>query len=294
MDTFPGMPFDASANGGDINQLMWWVHALMAVLFIGWALYFVYVLFRFRAGAHPKANYEGSKSKLSTYIEVGVAVIEAVLLIGYAVPAWALRVGDFPETEQSEQIRVVAQQFAWNVHYPGADGVFGRTDPALVKPPNYIGLDPEDPFSADDIQRQNQLHVPVDKPVVIYLSTLDVIHSFFLPEMRVKQDTIPGMVIPIWFEAAATTPIGENGRPETWNIACAQLCGNSHYRMKGTYVVHTQEEYAAWLADNAPKPKAAPAAPAPAAADEEAPAAGDEEAPAAGDAAEGEGEAAAH
>jgi len=263
MEPFPGMPFNASAHGSDVDQLMWWVHALMAILFVGWGLYFLYVLFRFRAKKNPVASYEGSKSKFSTYVEVGVAIFEAVLLIVYAVPAWAFRVSDFPSEAEAVRVRVVAQQFAWNIHYPGADGVFGRTDPHLVGPSNVIGLDHADPAASDDIVKLNQMSLPVDKPVLIYLSTLDVIHSFFLPQMRIKQDAIPGMVIPIWFQAAATTPPSADNpaRKEVWNIACAQLCGNSHYRMKGTYEVLSQEDFETWLADNAPKPPApAPAA----------------------------------
>lgn len=249
MGTFPGMPADASAYGSDVDQLMWWVHALMALLFVGWGLYFIYVLVRFRASKHPQALYEGSKSKFSTYIEVGVAVVEGVLLVFYAVPAWAVRVADFPAQEEAEVIRVVAQQFAWNVHYPGPDRQFGRTDPHLVGPSNVIGLDREDPAAADDVVTLNQMHVPTDKPILIYLSTLDVIHSFYLPQMRVKQDAIPGMVVPIWFQAAETTPEGE-----IWNIACAQLCGNSHYRMKGIYVSESQADFDAWIQSKLPKP----------------------------------------
>ncbi len=263
MEKLLGLPIDASVHGAEVDQLITWLHVLMAVLAVGWGLYFLFVLWRFRAKKNPTASYEGAKGKFAKGLEVGVALVEAVLLVAFAVPAWAKWTQEIPEETDAVRIRVVAQQFAWNIHYPGADGVFGNTSPALVGPTNVIGLDNEDPFSHDDIVTINQLHLPVDKQILIGLSSLDVIHSFFLPQMRVKQDAVPGMRIPVQFKAKMTTPEGE-----TWNIACAQLCGNSHYRMKGYYTIHSQADYEAWLRDNAPEPPA-PAPPVePVAADE--------------------------
>ena len=97
----------------------------------------------------------------------------------------------------------------------------------------------DDPYAKDDITTVGQLRIPVEKPVIIHLTSKDVIHSFSLPVMRVKQDVIPGMSIPIWFEPTRT---GD------WQIACAQLCGNSHYSMKGIIKVQNQEDFAAWMA----------------------------------------------
>ncbi len=253
MENLLGLPIDASTHGAQIDQLINWVHVVMAVLFVGWGLYFLFVLWRFRAKKNPVASYEGAKGKFAKGTEVAVAVVEAVLLIAFAVPAWAKWTQEIPEEADAVRIRVVSQQFAWNIHYPGADGVFGNTSPTLVGSANVIGLDSEDPFSHDDIVTINQLHLPVGKQILIGLSSLDVIHSFSLPQMRVKQDAVPGMRIPVQFEAAMTTPEGE-----IWNIACAQLCGNSHYRMKGYYTIHSQADYEAWLRENAPEPPAAP------------------------------------
>jgi cytochrome c oxidase subunit 2 len=128
-------------------------------------------------------------------------------------------------------VRVVAEQFAWNVHYPGADHIFGKSDVSLVSSSNPLGLDVNDPHAKDDITTLNQLYLQVDRPVIVQISSKDVIHSFALPYMRVKQDAIPGMVVPVHFTATRTS--GE----ETWEIACAQLCGLGHYRMRGQYHV---------------------------------------------------------
>lgn len=245
------MPTNASAHGDQLDQINALVHWLMLILLVGWGLYFLFVLVRFRASKHPKADYGGVKSKLSTYSEAGIVVVEAILLIGFSIPAWSRWVAAPPRAANPLQIRVVAEQFAWNVHYPGADGIFGRTVPDLVNASNPIGLDPTDPRAADDIVSINQLHLEKDRPVTIRLSSKDVIHSFNLPTMRVKQDTIPGMEIPVHF-----TPVEVNGE-ERWEIACAQLCGLGHYRMRGFLTVHTTEDFRAWLAANAPVPQPA-------------------------------------
>jgi cytochrome c oxidase subunit 2 len=248
------MPIDASAHGPQLDALTAWVHWLMAALFVGWTVYFLYVLFRFRAGANPQASYEGAESHFSSYIEAGVAIVEVILLVGFAIPAWAAWT-DIPETGDAFEVRVVAQQFAWNVHYPGPDGVFGRTDISLVDDVagNPVGLDRSDPAAADDIIAINQMHLPVDRDIVVHLTSRDVIHSFFLPQMRVKQDAIPGMMTPIHFRAVMATP--EESRfpncaanKECWEIACAQLCGLTHYRMQGYYQVLPQAEFDAWMA----------------------------------------------
>ena len=248
------LPVAGSAHSAEVDQLTALLHWLMFVLFVGWSLYFVYALFRFRAGKNPKASYVGSKSRFSSYIEVGVIVAEAVLLIGFAIPAWARWVTPHAPEQEALQIRVVSEQFAWNVQYPGPDGVFGRSDINLVDASNPLGLDRSDPFAQDDITTINQLHMPVDRPVTILLSSKDVIHSFFLPTMRVKQDSIPGMEIPVHFKAVMTTPEesqlpGCAANSTCWEIACAQLCGLGHYRMRGFYQVHTQESFDAWMAE---------------------------------------------
>ena len=106
-----------------------------------------------------------------------------------------------PAEKDAVRVRVVGQQFAWNIHYPGPDGVFGKTDIKLVDAQaNPLGIDKKDPAAADDFTTVNQLHLPVNKPAIVYLSSMDVIHSFGLQEMRVKQDAIPGLVTPVWFE----------------------------------------------------------------------------------------------
>ncbi len=237
-----GLPIQASAHAWEIDRMIVIIHYLMFALFIGWGIFFVWVLIRFRASANPRADYAGVTSHTSSYLEIGIAVIEAVLLIGFAIPAWANRVNDLPPESDSTVIHMIAKQFEWHSHYPGDDGRFGRRDISLITPTNAIGLDRGDPNGADDIVSINQMNMPVDKPVILYLSTMDVIHSLGIAEMRVKQDAIPGMEIPMWWE-----PTVEG----SFEVNCSQLCGLGHYRMRGFVTVQSQSEFDAWLAEEA-------------------------------------------
>jgi cytochrome c oxidase subunit 2 len=253
MNEFLGLPEIASAHGASLDNVNSYVHWLMFVLFVLWSALFVYMLFRFSRKRNPKADYRGVKSHASNYAEAGVLIAEVILLVGFSIPLYSDRVDDLPAEEEATLARVVAQQFAWNVHYPGPDGVFGRTDPALVdETANPIGLDREDPMAKDDVTTINQLYLPVNKPALIYLTSKDVIHSFMLPEMRVKQDAIPGMLFPVWFEPTVTTAEMQARKGDAsfgYQIACAQLCGNSHYSMRGFMTIQTQEEFDAWMAE---------------------------------------------
>ena len=242
MLSFLGLPVQASTHAPDIDHMLSLIHWLMLVLFVGWGAFFVYVLAKFRRGANPTADYHGAEGKLSKGLEIGIVVIEMVLLVFYAIPAWATRVADFPAENEATVVRVIAEQFAWNIHYPGKDGKFGRTEIARVASDNPVGLDRTDPAGKDDIVTINQMNIPVDKPVLVHLSSKDVIHSFGLFEMRVKQDAIPGMSIPVWFIP---------NRVGNYEIACSQLCGLGHYRMRGFVGVKTQADYDAFLAEEA-------------------------------------------
>jgi cytochrome c oxidase subunit 2 len=234
-----GLPELASSTGQAVDDLIVYTHWLMLVLFIGWIAYFGYVLFRFNAARAKKASYEGSKSKLPSYVELAIVAVEAVLLLVFAVPLWGKNVGHFPTPEESTVVQIVAQQFAWNARYPGLDGKFGRQDMKLVAENNVFGIDPADAAGKDDVQVLNEIHVPVNKPVLIYLSSKDVIHSLKLVAMRVTQDAIPGLRIPCTF---TPTKIGR------YQIECAQLCGGGHAAMAGGFiVVQSKEDYAAWL-----------------------------------------------
>jgi len=145
------------------------------------------------------------------------------------------------DKENPVKVRVIAEQFAWNFHYPGPDGVFGQTGVQFINlATNPVGLDKDhDEHAKDDIVK-GELHLPNHRPVIMYVSSKDVIHSFSLPVMRIKQDTIPGMRIPVWFRI-------KDGTEGNFEVACAQLCGNNHYNMKALMVIESEEKFNAWL-----------------------------------------------
>jgi len=205
MEQFLGLPPDGSAYGYEVDHLIVIVHGLMFFLFAGWGSFFLYTIVRFRKSKNPIANYAGVKSHFSNYLEVAVAIFEVILLAGFSIPLWAKRVEAFPAEKGATIVRVVGEQFSWNVHYPGPDGLFGKTDIKLIDQDNPLGLDRTDPNAKDDITTINQLNLPVGKPVIIYLSSKDVVHSLNLPLYRVKQDAIPGMSIPVWFTPVKTS-----------------------------------------------------------------------------------------
>jgi cytochrome c oxidase subunit 2 len=247
------MPPLAAAHGGQIDSLIGWIHIFMLILFVGWGGFFLYTLVRFRRSRNPVADYHGVTSHRSTYLEIAVAVVEAVLLIGFAIPLWATRVDALPPADEALVVQVTGEQFAWNMHYPGPDRVFGRTDIKLLDlQSNPLALDRTDPAAQDDVTTVNQLYLPVNRPVIVRLRSKEVIHSFGVPEFRVKQDAIPGLTIPIWFVPTVTTAEmrTRTGNPEfQYEIACAQLCGLGHARMRGFVTVQTAEEFEKWMAE---------------------------------------------
>jgi cytochrome c oxidase subunit 2 len=250
MEKLLGLPPLASEHGKDVDNLIIWMHWLMIALFVGWFIYFIYALVRFRRSRNPRASYTGARTHASSYVEVAVALVEGILLIAFAVPYWARAVDQFPRESEATVLQLVAQQFAWNARYAGADGVFGRQDMRWVTSENTFGVDPSDPKGKDDVQVINELHVPLVKnpdghyrPVIVYVSSKDVVHSFKVLALRVTQDAIPGMRIPIWFRPTC------EGR---FQINCAQLCGNGHSSMsQGLLVVESQADYDKWLASKA-------------------------------------------
>ncbi len=255
MGNWLGLPLLASEHGAKIDRLILIVHVLMVVIFVGWGLFFVYSLYRFRKKKNPAASHDGVKSHASTWLEAAIVVVEIALLAGISIPFWIAEVDALPKPQENAfEVRVIAQQFLWTTHYPGADGVFGKTRIDLVDDEvNPAGIDRADPAAKDDVVSKI-LRLPAGRPALIHLTSRDVIHSFAVPEFRVKQDAIPGMSIPVHFTPTMTT---DQLREKTgiaarnFEITCSQLCGLGHYRMLGLVMVEPEEKVAAWLEEKA-------------------------------------------
>ena len=234
------LPAAASSDAPLLDAVLMSVHVHMLLIFVGWLAVFVYALARFRKGANPEPRQHGVRGVWPALAIGAVIAGDVVILFALALPAWSGRNAPPPAGVNPVEVRVTAEQFAWNIHYPGPDGVFGRTDQTLVSASNPVGIDRSDPAARDDIGLLNILTLPVYRTVFVQLTSRDVIHSFTLNEMRIKQDANPGMTTRIWFTPTQTG---------NWEIACSQLCGLGHYRMRGEYHVVTPEEWEKWQAD---------------------------------------------
>jgi len=208
LSTRASLPPDISVHGFAVDRLINFLHYFMFFLFVAWGIFIVYCLIRYRQRPGHSATHAEVKSPIPKFGELLVIVVELVLLVGFTMPVWADLKDHllFPKKDEGLEVRVVAQQYAWNFHYAGPDGVFGPTKIELVdETENPIGLDRSHPDAKDDITTINQMHAPVDEPVHVRLSSKDVIHSFSIPMLRVKQDVIPGMQISIYFQATKTS-----------------------------------------------------------------------------------------
>ena len=211
------LPEDVSTFGGEIDSLFYLIYYITAATFILVTLLMVVFLVIYREQPGRRATYTHG----NTTLEIIWTIVPAAILIVLSfmsVSTWATVKRQAPDSDF--ELQVTAKQFNWEIVYPGADGKFD-TD--------------------DDKKFDNDLHVPVNKVVRVHLQSSDVIHSFFLPNLRLKQDAVPGRNILVWFEAT---------KPGKYELPCAELCGFGHSGMKGWLFVHTPEEYTKWAEEH--------------------------------------------
>ena len=234
------LPAAASAHASALDAVLFGIHWHMLLIFTAWLALLVVILIKFRQGANPEPRPTEAR-RLWPAIAIGCVVIgDAVILTTLALPAWSARIAPPPANVTPIEVRVTGEQFAWNIHYPGPDRVCGRIDNSLISASNPVGIDRDDAAARDDIGLLNILTLPVERTIVIQLASRDVVHSFTLHEMRVKQDAMPGMTTRTWFTPTKT---GD------WEIACSQLCGLGHYRMRGELHVVTAAGWDQWMKD---------------------------------------------
>ena len=230
-------PESASAHGAQLDTQFVYTLIITGVIFVLAQTALGYFIVRYRERPGQQATYSHGNDKMEIIWTTATAVLFFVMvLLGFRV--W-IDMYVQAATPDSIQIEVTGQQFAWNIRYPGSDGQFGSTSPELINDSggNPLGLDPNDPTGGDDIVLPT-MAVPVDRPIQLLLRSKDVTHSFSVRELRVKQDTLPGMVIPLKFVA---TKLGK------YEIACTELCGLGHHRMRSYIDVLSEEDYTEWL-----------------------------------------------
>ena len=230
-------PTLASVHGQRIDSLFMVVLVVSGIAFVLVQGALGFFVARYGENGRERAAYWHDNPRAEAFLLIGTAVILTILVfMGQRV--WAsIYFVDAPA--DALVVQVTGEQFQWNFHYAGPDGAFGRTDTKLITSTNNIGLDRTDPAAKDDVVTLSEMHFPVGRPVKVRLRSKDVIHSFFLPNLRIKQDAVPGMAIEVWF-----TP----NRAGTYEIACAELCGLAHYRMKGALTIdESQQAFDTWL-----------------------------------------------
>ena len=212
------LPENIATYGGKIDAVFWVITVVTAIAFVLVEVGIIWFCVKYRRREGHRAFYtHGSKS-----LEVLWTAVPALAMVAlgfYSANVWAQIKGRNSAPSESLQISVRAKQFEWNVTYAGADEVLG---------------------TSDDFSTRNQLHFPANRPILIWLESEDVLHSFFIPQLRVKQDAVPGMTIPVWFEA---TKAGD------YQIGCAELCGLGHYRMRARVTIHEPAAYETWIGE---------------------------------------------
>lgn len=233
------LPTLASEHGAGIDRMIHYLFLTVGGLFVLGHLILGYFIWRF--GREGRVTYRLATPQIERRWSLVPVVLMTLIAEGgvfaLGLPVWAKFYGSAAPAG-AITVEVTAEQFAWNVRYAGDDGKFGRTDPQLLSLDNPLGLDKNDPAARDDIVLLNEIHLPINRPARIRLRSKDTLHSFFLPNLRVKQDAVPGMTIDIWFVPTAAG---------TYEIACAELCGFGHFTMRGLLRVEGREEFEKWI-----------------------------------------------
>lgn len=224
-----------ASNWGYIDSTIIITFWITGAVFVAIVLFTAYCVYRFRHKPGQQAHYEPESKRLELWLTVITGVgVAAMLTPGLFVWKQFITV-----PEDATDIEILGQQWQWSFRLPGPDGKLGISDTRLISPDNPLGVSREDPNGRDDVIIEGgELHLPVGKPVKALLRSVDVIHDFYVPEMRAKMDLVPGQVSYIWF-----TPT----RTGSFEILCAELCGVGHPQMRGTVIIQEQKDYQAWL-----------------------------------------------
>jgi cytochrome c oxidase subunit 2 len=236
----------STVHGRWIDSMFMVTLILTGIVFVLTQIMLFYFSWRYRHTKQRKALYYPENNKLEMWWTVIPAIVLTVLVI-IGIYRWFQITG--PEPEDSMVVEITGQQFLWNYRYPGADGQLGNHEFEYITGVNKVGIDFNDPAAKDDFMG-TEMHVVVDRPVLLRIRAKDVIHDVGIPHFNVKMDAVPGLVTRFWFIPKVTTEEmrKRTGNPDfNYEIACDQLCGIGHYGMKGIVVVETQQQYDEWM-----------------------------------------------
>jgi len=256
------LPESASEHGENIDIMMWITLAITGVVFFITQILLFWFAYKYQERDDRKAYYFPHNNRLEVIWTV-IPAITLTVLVGFALYYWFQITGEAPKDAQI--VEVTGSQFKWEFRYPGKDGKLGRKyfkEIAETKS-NPLGQIWSDPDNHDDVVVTQEMHVVVGKPVKLIIGAKDVIHDVGLAHFRMKMDAVPGIPTTMWFTPKFTTMQMKEkyGQDFNYEISCDQMCGQGHYTMRGTVVVESQAEYAAWLAQKQPQYEVANSAP---------------------------------
>jgi cytochrome c oxidase subunit 2 len=228
-----------ASNWREMDDTLVITFVITAIFFIAVNLLVAYMVFRFRHRAGHRAGYQPENHRLERWLTIATSLA----IIGLLAPGLFVYAKYVNPPAEALQLEVLGQQWQWRYRFPGAGGKLGRSDVSLVSGTNPFGLDPRDPVALDNVLiNNNEVHLPLGRPVKVILRSHDVLHDFYVPQFRARMNMVPGMVTSFWF-----TPT-KAGRYE---VLCAQLCGVGHFNMRGIVVVEEPARFQAWLAQQA-------------------------------------------
>lgn len=247
---FPG-GMSASEHGANIDSMFLWTSIICGIAFLATQILLFFFAYKYRARKGHKAEHFSHDNKLEV-IWTTIPAIVLTILVAMGIENW-YKITD-PAPADAQIVEVIAEQFKWNVRYPGADADLGKRDFQLIDGFNSVGIDWEDENSHDDFL-PNEIHLIVGKPVLFKLGAKDVLHSFYLPHFRLKMDCVPGIPTQFWMTPTTTTAEMrkiKNDPEFNYELACAELCGRGHWNMRYVVVVEEEAEYTEWLAAQTP------------------------------------------
>lgn len=225
-----------ASNWGFIDDTVGLTFVVTGIGFVAVILFMAYCLFRFRHTPGRRAAYEPENQKLEGWL-AAVTTLAVILLLAPGLAVWGQYIS---VPSDASEVEAVGAQWSWSFRLPGKDGKLGSTDVRFIDSTNPLGVNPADPRGTDDLIVTNgELHLPIGKPVKLLLRSVDVLHDFYIPQIRAKMDLVPGIVTYLWF---TPTKIGE------YEILCAAFCGLGHPEMRGKLIVESESDYETWRA----------------------------------------------
>jgi len=225
----------AASNWGSIDTTLFITLSITGVFFIAITVFMAVAVLRYRHRDGSRAHYQPESKKLEWWL----MAITSLGIVGMLAPGLVVYSDFIRVPKNAYELEVIAQQWQWAFRFPGQDGKLGKSDVKLVDSANPLGVDPNDPAGQDDVLiKNNEIRLPLDRPVKVLLRSKDVLHNFYIPQIRSKMDMVPGMVSYFWF---TPTKIGK------FDILCAEYCGIGHYNMRGHMIVEEQGAFAQWL-----------------------------------------------